>query len=93
MWKDPIVEEIRQIRFSIEAECDHDFDKIFAQAIETQEKLANRLVSKPASNSQMSDMSSKRDKPPKSKQGNENFISVDNVQESTIHQQVAEQHS
>ncbi len=49
MWKDPIVEEIRAIRLEIEAECDHNFDKIFARAIETQKKLANRLVSKPAS--------------------------------------------
>lgn len=49
MWKDPIVEEIRDIRLNIEAECDHDFDKIFARAIEVQEKLAHRLVSKPAS--------------------------------------------
>lgn len=49
MWKDPIVEEIRDIRLNIEAECDHNFDKIFARAIEVQEKLAHRLVSKPAS--------------------------------------------
>ncbi len=49
MWKDPIVEEIRAIRLEIEAECDHNFDKIFARAIETQKKLANRLVSKPTS--------------------------------------------
>ena len=47
MWKDPIVEEIRSIRLNIEAECDNDFNKIFAQAIEAQEKLANRLASKP----------------------------------------------
>ena len=52
MWKDPIVEEIRTIRLEIEAECDHNFGKIFAQAIETQKKLNNRLVSKPASQSQ-----------------------------------------
>lgn len=52
MWKDPIVEEIRTIRLEIEAECDHNFDKIFARAIETQKKLNNRLVSKPASQSQ-----------------------------------------
>ena len=49
MWKDPIVEEIRTIRLEIEAECDHNFGKIFARAIETQKKLNNRLVSKPAS--------------------------------------------
>lgn len=49
MWKDPIVEEIRAIRSEIEAECDHNFGKIFARAIETQKKLNNRLVSKPTS--------------------------------------------
>ncbi len=49
MWKDPIVEEIRAIRLDIEAECDHNFDKIFARAIEAQKKLGNRLVSKPTS--------------------------------------------
>ncbi len=59
MWKDPIVEEIRKIRLNIEAECDNDFNKIFAQAIEAQETLANRLVSKPTSNSQMSDTTPK----------------------------------
>ena len=40
MWKDSIVEEIRRIRLNIEAKCDNDFDKIFAQAIAVQEKLA-----------------------------------------------------
>ena len=42
MWKDPIVEEIRTIRLEIEAECDHNFDKIFARAIETQKKLQEK---------------------------------------------------
>ncbi len=51
MWKDPIVEEIRTIRLEIEAECDHNFGKIFARAIEAQKKLGNRLVSKPSSQS------------------------------------------
>jgi len=37
MWKDHIVEEIRKIRLKIEAECDNNFDKIFAQAIEDHE--------------------------------------------------------
>jgi len=54
MWKDPIVEEIRKIRLKIEAECDNDFNKIFAQAIKVQEKLSNRIVRKPAYNSQQS---------------------------------------
>ncbi len=42
MWKDPIVEEIRAIRLKIEAECDHNFGKIFARAIETQKKLQEK---------------------------------------------------
>ena len=88
MWKDPIVEEIRQIRSSIETESDNDFDKIFAQAIEAQEKLANRLVSKPAYNSQMG--TQKLDEKPKSKQDNENRVSVGGVQESTVPPQVAD---
>jgi len=37
MWKDPIVEEIRQIRLEIEAECHHDFEEIFRQATLAQE--------------------------------------------------------
>jgi len=47
MWQDPIIEEIRKIRLKIEADCENDFDKIFAQAIQFQKKFANKLVSKP----------------------------------------------
>ena len=72
-----IVEEIRRIRLNIEAECDNDFDKIFARAIETQKKLSNRVVSQPSSKS-------------KSKWRNEILTSVDDVQESTVQAQVAE---
>lgn len=93
MWKDPIVEEIRKIRLNIETECDNDFDKIFAQAIEAQEKLVNRLVSKPASNSQMGDTTPKLGEKSKSKQSDEVLVSVDNVPKSAIHHQAAEQHS
>lgn len=50
MWKDPIIEEIRQARFDIETECDNDFNKIFADAARVQKDLINRVVSKPASN-------------------------------------------
>jgi len=78
MWKDPIVEEIRRIRSNIEAECDNDFDKIFAQAIEAQEKLANRLVSKPAYNSQMG--TQKLDEKSKSKPDDEVPVSVERIQ-------------
>jgi thiamine phosphate synthase YjbQ (UPF0047 family) len=42
MWKDPIVEEIRQIRLEIEAECHHDFEEIFRQATLVQEKYAHK---------------------------------------------------
>ena len=93
MWKDHIVEEIRRIRSNIEAECDNDFGKIFAQAIEAQKKLGNRLVSKPALNSQTSDTTPKLGEKSKSKQSDEVLVSVDNVQKSTIHQQATEQHS
>ncbi|MFQ5630245.1 MAG: hypothetical protein ACE5I1_15860 [bacterium] len=50
MWQDPIVEEIREIRRKIEAECQDDFDKIFAQAMAFQKKFALRTVSKPGLN-------------------------------------------
>ena len=93
MWKDHIVEEIRKIRLKIEAECDNDFDKIFAQAIEAQEKLANRLVSKPAYHSQMSDMTPKLGEKSKSKPSDKILVSVYDVREPAIHPQVVEQHS
>ena len=48
MWKDPIVEEVLKQRVKIEADCGNDFDKIFEQAIKIQEKMAARVVSKPA---------------------------------------------
>ena len=67
MWKDPIVEEIRAIRVKIEAECNNDFNKIFAQAIEAQRKLSDKLVSKPAYNLKMDDTTSKPGKKSKPK--------------------------
>lgn len=48
MWKDPIVEQVRKQRLKIEADCGNDFDKIFEQAMKIQEKIATKLVSKPA---------------------------------------------
>ena len=48
MWKDPIVEEVRKQRLKIEADCGNDFDKIFEQAMKIQEKIATKLISKPA---------------------------------------------
>jgi hypothetical protein len=47
MWNDPVVDEIRKIRIKIESNQDNDFDKLYEQAIKTQQKVKNRLVSKP----------------------------------------------
>lgn len=47
MWKDPIVEEVRNIRREIEAECDNDFEKIYKMAQERQRQYGGRLVSSP----------------------------------------------
>jgi len=47
MWKDPIVDKVRKQRLKIEADCDNDFGKIFEQAMVIQEKIADRLISKP----------------------------------------------
>lgn len=46
MWKDPIVEEIHQIRLKIESDNQNDFEKIFSQAIKFQKEFANKRVSK-----------------------------------------------
>lgn len=47
MWKDPIVEEVRKIRLSIEKECHGNSDEILRRAMEIQKKYSDRLVSKP----------------------------------------------
>ena len=44
MWKDIIVEEIRQIRKDIEDDCSGDPQKIFQQALEIQNKYSDRIV-------------------------------------------------
>ncbi len=44
--KDPIVEEIREIRRQIEAENDGDFKKIFQKISESQKKHSNKIVSR-----------------------------------------------
>lgn len=44
MWEDPIVAETRKIRLEIESECDNDFDRLTAKAIEIQKRYSNRLV-------------------------------------------------
>lgn len=47
MWTDPIVAEVRRARMEIEKECDEDFARIYARAIEVQKKAAAKLVSRP----------------------------------------------
>ena len=47
MWKDPIVDEVRRARIEIEKECEEDFARIYARAIEVQKKAAAKLVSRP----------------------------------------------
>lgn len=47
MWEDPIVAEVRRVRRALEEECEGDFEKIYARAVELQNELADRLVSNP----------------------------------------------
>src|SRR6266487_2544182 len=47
MWNDPIVDEVRRARREIEKECEDDFARIYARALEVQKKAAARLVSRP----------------------------------------------
>jgi 2-aminomuconate deaminase len=49
MWKDPIVEEVRQARLKIEAECDFDIEKIYARGLEVQKAHQQNLVTQPFS--------------------------------------------
>ncbi len=51
--KDPIVEEIREIRRKIEAENNGDFKQLFLKISESQKKYSDKIVSrKPRSLSQ-----------------------------------------
>lgn len=47
MWTDPIVAEVRRVRLEIEKECDEDFARIYARALEVQKKVTAKLVSRP----------------------------------------------
>jgi hypothetical protein len=47
MWTDPIVAEVRRARLEIEKECDDDFARIYARAVEVQKKTGAKLVSRP----------------------------------------------
>jgi hypothetical protein len=60
MWKDPIVEEIRQIRLEIEAECHHDFEEMFRQATQAQEAFSRRNQIKDSDSATMRVSSEKR---------------------------------
>lgn len=47
MFNDPIVEEVRKIRFQIEAECENDIEKIYQKAFEIQKSKNHDLISIP----------------------------------------------
>ena len=44
MLRDPIIEEVRQVRHKIEAECEDDPQKYYEYIQQVQEKYRNRLV-------------------------------------------------
>lgn len=46
MWKDPIVEEVRNARREIERECGNTFEGISEQAVKIQESVKDRLADK-----------------------------------------------
>jgi hypothetical protein len=47
MWNDPIVAEVRRARLEIEKECEEDFARIYARALEVQKNAGVKLVSRP----------------------------------------------
>ncbi len=47
MREDPIVEELRIIRYEIEKECNNDMEKIYQKALELQKSTTQKLVTKP----------------------------------------------
>jgi len=44
MLRDPIIEEVRQIRHKIETDCEDNPQKIYEHILQVQEKYRNRLV-------------------------------------------------
>lgn len=44
MLRDPIIDEVRQIRHKIEAECENDAPKYFQHVQQIQEKYRQQLV-------------------------------------------------
>ncbi len=47
MKEDPIVEEVRRIRFQIEEECNNDMEKVYQKALELQKSYTQKLIVKP----------------------------------------------
>ena len=44
MFRDPIIEELRNIRHTIEKSCDHDSKKYYLHLLEIQQQHRDRLV-------------------------------------------------
>ena len=47
MWEDAIVKEVRKVRLELEKEANHDPATLYQRALETQNELKMKLVSKP----------------------------------------------
>jgi hypothetical protein len=45
MWKDPIIEEIRQLREQYASQFNYDFENIFQDIQKRQDKMDKKLVS------------------------------------------------
>ena len=46
MWKDPIVEEVREARGKVFADCDYDMKKFGDRLKNSEKKHSNRIVTK-----------------------------------------------
>jgi hypothetical protein len=44
MFRDPIIEELRKIRHTIEESCDNDPEKYYVHLLEIQKQYCDRLV-------------------------------------------------
>jgi len=49
MWEDSVVKEVRKVRLELEKEANHDLSALYQHALETQNGLKMKLVSKPLS--------------------------------------------
>ena len=63
--KDIAIEEIREVRHQISAECDHDLDKFFALMMEEQKKYQEQINRYHELERQNSETMVLNDKPPK----------------------------